>query len=499
MADLPSGTLYGTVVGQFIQAVADSVDPGRDPDSLPIQGSLTFTPSAPRVALPGVIPNPVTMFQKPITAALDAEGYLVGVDGVRGIKLIASDSPGNPTNFTYTVVLNLVGVDAPSFSFFLPSETTIDLTTVIPVDPSGGSYQSYDAATAAVVRDENSETHSALATAIADGVSATPAVSPHSPAHIDAPTFVRQNVPLVTHTATGLPTIYWPYLVNMTGIAGALGKYHLYYSTDHDAAGTGTGFNGKGGIGMAYADDILGPWIVHKSGGNPVVYQDTVSGDQTETPCVILSGDADYPVYIYYQQQGTGVLQSTLLLKSKTGVLNDPNNVRVGIVIQGDASRPGDGQTTYTSVYRLGASWIALHLFGGGDYGTGGISYSRDGINWRTDPRRTFAKDYSTDPGMKISLSRLMLFTWRGALWALTTWGAYSSGFWTGDRPWALVQPTSDYRALRGNPLPVAVALATGETESVSPTGVLAEGGKVYAVYRSNGQYGSIRVAIAEA
>lgn len=138
MANLPSGTLYGTVVGQFIQSVADTADTGREPDALPMQGSVTFTPAAPRIVLAQATPNPVTVFQKPITAVLDNQGYLVGPDGVRGIMLVASNSAGNPTNFTYSVSLNLEGVPALSFNMTVPAGQTVDLTTVVPVDATPG-------------------------------------------------------------------------------------------------------------------------------------------------------------------------------------------------------------------------------------------------------------------------------------------------------------------------------------------------------------------------
>lgn len=140
MADLPQGILYGTVVGQFVQAVADTPDDvNRDPDSLPMKGRVTFTPEVPRVILDGqALPNPVTMFPKPIAASLDAQGYLVGLDGVRGIKLVASNSPGKPTSFTYTVRMEFEGIPLLTFSIFLNANTTVDLTTVIPVPSNPG-------------------------------------------------------------------------------------------------------------------------------------------------------------------------------------------------------------------------------------------------------------------------------------------------------------------------------------------------------------------------
>lgn len=163
MANLPDGTLYGTVVGQFIQAVADSADVDRNPDSLPMSGTITFTPAATRVALPDTVPNPVTMFQKTITATLDSEGYLIGPDGQRGVLLVASDSPGNPTDFTYSVAVSLTGVQTFSFSFFLNAGATIDLTTVIPATSQPGFLTPTDDLVASFVSTPGTKTHDELA------------------------------------------------------------------------------------------------------------------------------------------------------------------------------------------------------------------------------------------------------------------------------------------------------------------------------------------------
>lgn len=157
MASLPSGTLYGTVVGQFIQAVADGVDADRLPDVVPVRGNVAFAPSAQRIVIAAATPNPLTVFQQPITATLDSEGYLVGPDGARGIVLIASDSPGNPTGFTYTATLNLEGVPGFSFSFYLVGGTTVDLSTVIPVSADSGALVPTDVVMEKIAKDPTSK------------------------------------------------------------------------------------------------------------------------------------------------------------------------------------------------------------------------------------------------------------------------------------------------------------------------------------------------------
>lgn len=137
MANLPGFVTYGRVVGQFIQAVADTGDPGQEPDQLPMSGSVTFTPDVSPVKLPTV---PATMFQKSISATLDSEGFLLGPDGVtRGVTLISSDSPSSAGDFTYSVTISLEGAAAISFSFFLAAGAVVDLTNVISTVPSNPS------------------------------------------------------------------------------------------------------------------------------------------------------------------------------------------------------------------------------------------------------------------------------------------------------------------------------------------------------------------------
>jgi len=45
MADIPSNLSYGTVTGRFLLAYADSNDVGSNPDAVPAQGTVYFTPS----------------------------------------------------------------------------------------------------------------------------------------------------------------------------------------------------------------------------------------------------------------------------------------------------------------------------------------------------------------------------------------------------------------------------------------------------------------------
>ena len=143
---LPNNVNYGTVVGQFLLAYADSNDSGDQPDGIPAKGSIYFRPSPVKLLDSGSSPNPVTILPAVVECVLDSEGYLLGYPGDRGVRLVATDDADlNPTDWTWTVDFRLtdqddVPVPIASFSIELPSDTTVDLTTVSPVPSANGTY-----------------------------------------------------------------------------------------------------------------------------------------------------------------------------------------------------------------------------------------------------------------------------------------------------------------------------------------------------------------------
>ena len=143
---LPSNVDYGTVVGQFLLAYADSDDSGSQPDGIPAKGSIYFRPSPIKLLNGQSSPNPVTILPAVVECQLDSEGYLLGYPGDRGVRLVATDDADlNPENWTWTVEFRLtdqddVPVSLPSFSIALPKGTTVDLTTVTPVPDANGTY-----------------------------------------------------------------------------------------------------------------------------------------------------------------------------------------------------------------------------------------------------------------------------------------------------------------------------------------------------------------------
>lgn len=143
---LPTNVNYGTVVGQFLLAYADGIDVDVYPDGVPAKGSIYFRPSPIKLQDASASPNPVTILPAVVECVLDSEGYLLGSDATRGVRLVATDDTDmNPVNWTWTVEFRLtdqddVPVSIPSFSIALPSDTEVDLTVVAPVADANGTY-----------------------------------------------------------------------------------------------------------------------------------------------------------------------------------------------------------------------------------------------------------------------------------------------------------------------------------------------------------------------
>lgn len=350
---------------------------------------------------------------------------------------------------------------------------------------------------------EGSPAHVALTTEIEVGLSDTgiftrkTTLTPGRSGEVLAPAFVGHPGDLLTHASLGMPTISTMRVFCTDGIiVNPLGRFYAYLSTDHDSAGTPEPWNGKGGIVLAYADSPTGPWTAHRDGsGNLIVWQDTVVGNQTETPTPLyVPDDPDgLPIYVYYQNQGAGLNQSTLLARSATGLPEDFQ--RYGIVVQGrgigNPVWPGDGQSTYFEPMRVDGQVVAVHLMGGGDWAQYGRSYSLDGRRFVTDPRRFghFSHLVGADNLRRVSIRSM--FQWRGAPWALVTIGSHASGFITAPRQVGFARLSSDLRRIIGR-------IHTLTDPDINAGSVFEHEGKIYLYYRSGDAYSSYRCAIAE-
>lgn len=136
---LPAALGYGKVVWTAISAIADGpADSDSLPDGIPVTGSVTFAPSEPELLIFGE--KPTTVMATTVTYQLGADGVLRDAGGKEGIYLLANDAPGvSPSGWKWTVSYKLNnGLSRGSFSFDLPSGTTVDLTTVKPVAKVNG-------------------------------------------------------------------------------------------------------------------------------------------------------------------------------------------------------------------------------------------------------------------------------------------------------------------------------------------------------------------------
>lgn len=149
--DLPSNVSYGTVVGRFLLAYADGVDSDQFPDGVPAKGTILFTPAPANIkdtsAMVGLVLTPVTFMPATIQCSLDDEGYLLGSDGERGVRLVATDDPDlNPTDWTWQVDYRLTDQDGvavrgiPTHDIEVPGGEVTDLTLVAPIAGSDGTW-----------------------------------------------------------------------------------------------------------------------------------------------------------------------------------------------------------------------------------------------------------------------------------------------------------------------------------------------------------------------
>lgn len=234
------------------------------------------------------------------------------------------------------------------------------------------------------------------------------------------PIFTKDKASWVSSTAK----IYFPCIINAQSILGdnAIDKYYLYYSTDHADDG--------GGIGLATSSSVEGNWTDYGR-----VYVDTFKGVQTETPWVVWNKEANkffmYYHNNYYQNGDIDYYrsQATCLATSSDGV-NWERHSSSPIIKIPDIEFPGDGHSGYARVFRIGDKWIMYHLMGGTNYSHFGISYSKDGISWQTDPRPLCGNADSSEDSTsrKFEMSATTPFLWRGQMWAIYVSSPHISG-----------------------------------------------------------------------
>lgn len=251
------------------------------------------------------------------------------------------------------------------------------------------------------------------------------------------PTGVTDRQILIDQHEVGIPDVlYWPSVVPMWRVAqvsNPLGRYYLYYSASH----------ADSSIRLAYADEPLGPYTDYGP-----VFEDPDAGPQTETPEVVWNPDTEQ-FHLYYHGF-LGKNQSTALAFSQDGLDWEKH----GVVVDTIPHTGGNDHTGYLRVHRFGDYWLGLHQMGGGGSTGFGVSYSTDGVTWRTDPRRLNSVDQTRSSTYRIKWTNSRLVQWNGQLYWIGVvgprdpWGPVEDGF----IGWA---PLADERSLRGPPVPL--------------------------------------------
>lgn len=116
---LPTGVQTGTFVGEFV-----------DVEGTPRRGWVVITPSTPAYG------SAVAVIQSQVRKRLDQQGHFEAL-------VVATDNLGlNPDNWTYEIRLIFDdGVYPDPFSYQIEPDTTVDVTTAIPVAPVGSVSQ----------------------------------------------------------------------------------------------------------------------------------------------------------------------------------------------------------------------------------------------------------------------------------------------------------------------------------------------------------------------
>ncbi|UTT41486.1 hypothetical protein NMP99_03135 [Glutamicibacter mishrai] len=191
MSVLPAELSTGMVHGRFIVAVIDGDDADQEPEVIPATGRIVFKSSVGYIPVPATTEGPVTVMKGPITGVLDEEGYLstphptTGEPMYRGVKLLATDDPDMAvTDWTWSAdyrfeSVNGVTLQIPAHSFALPSDTVVDLTTMVKV-PSSPGY-GLPQAEAAVLRAEAAAQVALDVKAMADAGEFDGATGPQGP------------------------------------------------------------------------------------------------------------------------------------------------------------------------------------------------------------------------------------------------------------------------------------------------------------------------------
>jgi hypothetical protein len=180
----PPGTKFGKFVGRWGQFVGDTVaDTDAHPDFIPGSGTVEIIPE-----YSGYIKRTdlgVAFTLSTIKGRLNDQGQLVDENGSLGVEQVASDSPGDPTNITYTISLNINGSRRSVSGVALLGDTEVDIPSITPSGPGQPFFQSTDSVLAATLLEPNSESNAAILYLTGGGAAAPASIDGGKPNSIN--------------------------------------------------------------------------------------------------------------------------------------------------------------------------------------------------------------------------------------------------------------------------------------------------------------------------
>lgn len=177
LANLPTppGTKFAKFVGgPWGRFIGDTTaDADVNPDFVPAVGTIDFIPEYTGQIKRADIRTSFSLTT--ISGTLDGEGYLVDANGVRGVVVVASDSPGSPTNIKYTLSININGSRTTVSGVPILADSVVDIQDVTPGAPSQPLFLGVDSILASILLQPDSQANEAIRY-LTGGGSAAPAV-----------------------------------------------------------------------------------------------------------------------------------------------------------------------------------------------------------------------------------------------------------------------------------------------------------------------------------
>lgn len=313
----------------------------------------------------------------------------------------------------------------------------------------------------------------------------TPSISADRPAtSIFDPAGWSAHTRLFSVADTSAATLYWPWVIRTDHISSPLGKYYMYFSTDHDS--------GAGGIYLAYANNPAGPWTQYGR-----VFVDLAAGsNQTETPSVMWD-PVNNNYRMFYQQyaarHGPGDsltsigAQSTLSAISTDGLswTKDPNFFLDKLFI---TSALGDGHTGYFIPSRTRNGVFAYSLAGGGTPAHFIMWSCRGDLStWISDWKMLGGEKHLVAggdlSGRRIDWNSASIVNVKGEDLLIFRLAEEVSGSTPGNNAIAIAPLLPGYRGLASRPSIIWTAVESWETSDVRTASAFVDNGALYVFY----------------